>query len=195
MRPAIVLAGLLVVALAQGLAAQKDSVLAHRWVGMHLRQPLQFEFYGDTMLIINDEHVLDFRLTDDSLVALGDTTVHARYRLALGRLLLETPNGVVTMATQSPLARPLTGRWQGPLGTEDGATLELVIRVDGTARWRQAPDGRWMEGEWDRETRIITFTWVDESEWRAHYDPIGNAILFEQTLPGAESSIVRRIFR
>jgi hypothetical protein len=36
---------------------------------------------------------------------------------------------------------------------------------------------------------------VDESEWRAHYDPIGNAILFEQTLPGAESSILRRIFR
>lgn len=195
MRIAIALAGLLAVAPAHGLAAQRDSVLAHRWVGMHLRQPLQFEFYGDTMLIVNDEHILDFRLTDDSLMATGDTVVQGRYRLALGRLLLETPSGVVTMATQSALARPLTGRWQGGLGTEDGATIELVIKVDGTARWRTLPDGRWMDGEWDRETRIITFTWIDESEWRAHYDPIGNAILFEQTVPGAESSILRRVFR
>jgi hypothetical protein len=177
------------------LMAQRDSVLAHRWVGIHLRQPLQFEFYGDTMLIVNDEHVLDFQLTHDSLVGMGDTTVRGRYRLALGRLLLDTPDGMVTMATQSPLARPLTGRWQGALGDEEGATIELLIRVDGTGRWRRLPDGPWMAGEWDRETRIITFTWTDETEWRAHYDPIGNALLFEQTLPGAGSSILRRVFR
>jgi hypothetical protein len=177
------------------LLAQRDSVLAHRWVGIHLREPLQFEFYGDTMLIVNDQYVVDFRLTDDSLVASGDTTVRGRYRLALGRLLLETPEGVVTMATQSALARPLTGRWQGGLGDEEGSTIELVMRVDGTGRWRKLPDGRWMDGEWDRETRIITFTWADETEWRAHYDPIGNALLFEQTVPGAGSSILRRVFR
>jgi hypothetical protein len=177
------------------LVAQADSVLAHRWVGMHLGRPLQFEFYGDTMLIVNDEHVLDFRLTHDSLVAIGDTALRGRYRLAHGRLLLDTPEGTVTMATQSALARPLTGRWRGSLGTEDAALIELVIRVDGIARWRKVDGGGWMDGEWDRETRIITFTWTDESEWRAHYDPIGNALLFERTLPGAESSILRRVFR
>jgi hypothetical protein len=180
---------------AERLAAQRDSVLSHRWVGIHLRQPLQLEFYGDTMLIVNDEHVLDFRLTDDSLVGRGDTTIQGRYRMALGRLLFETPGGVVTMSTQSPLARPLTGRWQGTLGTPEGVSIELLIRTDGTARWRRLPDGRWSDGEWDRETRIITFTWVDESEWRGHYDPVGNAILFERTLPDAETSILRRAFR
>jgi hypothetical protein len=194
MRRAIVLVGLLF-ATTQTLAAQRDSVLGHRWVGMHLGRPLQFEFYGDTMLIINDQHVLDFQLTADSLVARGDTTVQGRYRLALGRLLLETPRGVVTMATQSPLARPLTGRWQGSLGTEDGATIELIIREDGIARWRSLPEGRWRDGEWDRETRVVTFTWSDESEWQGHYDPIGNAILFEQTLTDAGTSILRRVFR
>lgn len=179
----------------QHLAAQRDSVLSHRWVGIHQRQPLQFEFYGDTMLIVNDEHVLSFRLTGDSLVAYGDTNVRGRYRMALGRLLFETSGGVVTMSPQSPLARPLTGRWQGLLGTADGVNIELLIRADGTARWRRLPDGRWIEGEWDRETRIITFTWVDESEWRGHYDPHGNAILFERTLPEAGTSILRRAFR
>jgi hypothetical protein len=178
-----------------GLAAQRDSVLAHRWVGIHLRQPLQFEFYGDTMLIVNDEHVLNFTLTDDSLLATGDTTVRGRYRMALGRLLLDTPEGMVTMSTQSALARPLTGRWQGMVGEEESDNIELLIGVDGTGRWRRLPDGAWMSGEWDRETRIITFTWSDETEWRAHYDPIGNALLFEQTLPGAGSSILRRVFR
>jgi hypothetical protein len=194
MRRALLLLACLTVP-AGTLAAQRDSVLSHRWVGIHLRQPLQFEFYGDTMLIVNDEHVLDFRLTDDSLVATGDTTVRGRYRMALGRLLFETADGVVTMSTQSSLARPLTGRWQGTLGTPEAVDIELVIRVDGTARWRRLPDGRWSDGEWDRETRIITFIWADESEWRGHYDPDGNAILFDRTLPDAETSILRRVFR
>lgn len=193
MRPALLVAVLLV--LPQGLPAQRDSVLAHRWVGVHQGRPLQFEFYGDTMLVIDDEHVLDFRLTHDSLIAVGDTTIRGRYRLALGRLLLETSEGVVTMATQDPLARPLTGRWWGPLGTADGVMIELRIGAGGTARWRREPDGRWMDGEWDREARVITFTWSDESEWRGQYDPVGNAILFEQTVSGAESSILRRVFR
>lgn len=176
-------------------AAQRDSVLAHRWVGMHLGRPLQLEFYGDTMLVVNDEHVLDFQLTTDSLVAFGDTSVVGRYRLALDRLLLQTPDGVVTMALQSPLARPLTGRWQGPLGTDDGAQIELVIYASGTARWHRLPEGRWESGEWDREMRVIVFTWEDESEWRSQYDPIGNAMLFEVTLEGAEPTILRRVFR
>lgn len=175
--------------------AQRDSALAYRWVGIHLRQPLQLEFFGDTMLVVNDEHVLDFRLTEDSLTAFGDTSIVGRYRLVLQRLLLETPDGVVTMATQSALARPLTGRWRGALGSADGVEIELVIDASGTARWRSLPDGRWRAGEWDRETRVITFTWEDESEWRGQYDPMGNAMLFQQTVPDAEPTILRRVYR
>jgi len=192
---------LFVVLLAVGLApappvaAQRDSVLAHRWVGVHHGRGLQLEFYGDTMLVVNDQHVLDFRLTRDSLLAFGDTSVVGSYRLVLQRLLLGTPDGVVTMAFQSPLARPLTGRWRGILGTSDGAETELVITPDGTARWRRLPAGAWTYGEWDREMRVITFTWSDETEWQAQYDPVGNAMLFETTVAGAEATILRRIFR
>ncbi|MDH3498134.1 MAG: hypothetical protein OER21_15360 [Gemmatimonadota bacterium] len=194
MRPLALLA-LLVAVTAPDAVAQRDSVLAHRWVGMHLGRPLQFEFYGDTMLVLNDEHVLDFQLTDDSLSGFGDTVLTGRYRLVLGRLIFEAPGGVVTMATQSALARPLTGHWRGPLGTADGAAVELVIYASGTARWRRAPDGRWMDGEWDRATRVLTFTWTDESEWQGQYDPIGNAILFETTVPDGGTTILRRVFR
>ena len=191
----LLLLGLLVLAGGRPLVAQRDSVLAHRWVGLHLRQPLQFEFYGDTMLVVNDEHVLNFRLTNDSLIATGDTTVAGRYRLVLGRLILETFEEVVTMATQSPLARPLTGHWAGPLGTSDGNDAELIIFASGIARWRRLPGGRWADGEWDRETRLITFTWADSTEWRGQYDPVGNAILFERTVEGGETTILRRFFR
>jgi len=192
---------LLVVVLALGLtlpfpaAAQRDSVLVHRWVGVHLGKALQLEFYGDTMLVVNDAHVLDFRLTNDSLVGFGDTSVVGRYRIVMERLLLETPNGVVTMAEQTTLARPLTGRWHGPLGTADGVEVELEISPAGTARWRRQPSGAWMAGEWDREMRAITFTWSDGTEWHSQYDPVGNAMLFETTVEGAEPTILRRLFR
>jgi hypothetical protein len=194
MRPlaAVLLAGLLVPAVA---VAQRDSVLAHRWVGVHKGQPLQLEFYGDTMLVVDDQRVLDYRLTGDSLVAFGDTTIAAQYRLVMGRLLLQTPDGVVTMATQIALGRPLTGRWRGPLGTDDGADAELEIFAGGTARWRRLPEGRWTAGEWDREMRVVTFTWADESEWRGQYDPVGNAMLFEATAAGGQPTILRRLFR
>jgi hypothetical protein len=189
------------VALAFGLAlpfpaaAQRDSVLAHRWVGVHRGRPIELEFYGDTMLVVNDEHVLDFRLTGDSLVAFGDTSIVGRYRLVMDRLLLETLDGVITMAEQLTLARPLTGRWHGPLGTPDGVEVELVIDAGGTARWRRQPAGGWTSGEWDREMRAITFTWADETEWDGQYDPVGNAMLFETTVEGAQPTILRRLFR
>ena len=189
---ALLLAGLLAPATA---VAQRDSVLAHRWVGVHKGRPLQLEFYSDTMLVVDDDRVLDFRLTGDSLVAFGDTTIAAQYRLVMGRLLLQTPDGVVTMAVQVPLARPLTGTWRGPLGTDDGVDAELSITASGTARWRRLPGGRWTDGEWDRETRVVTFTWLDESEWRGQYDPQGNAILFEVTVAGSEPTILRRVYR
>ncbi len=88
----------LLLALAPPLAAQRDSVLATRWVGNHEGRPLQFEFYGDTMLVVNDLHALDYRLTGDSLVAFGDTIIQGRYRLVRDWLLFETPSGMVTMA-------------------------------------------------------------------------------------------------
>jgi hypothetical protein len=194
MRRSLVLLTILVTSPTAALA-QRDSVLTHRWVGIHHGRPLQLEFYGDTMLVVNDEHVLDFRLTYDSLVAFGDTSVVGRYRLALDRLLFETVDEVVTMAVQNTLARPLTGRWRGPLGTDNGVETELVIRPDGTARWRRIPAGGWTYGEWDREMRSITFTWSDESEWQGQYDPIGNAMLFEVTVTGAGPTILRRVFR
>jgi hypothetical protein len=189
---ALLLAGLLVPSAA---TAQRDSVLAHRWVGVHQGRSLQLEFYGDTMLVVDDERVLNFRLTGDSLIGFGDTTIAAQYRLVMGRLLLQTPDGVVTMAVQSALARPLTGRWQGALGTDDGVDAELSISSGGTARWRRLPGGRWADGEWDRETRVVTFTWLDESEWRGQYDPMGNAMLFEATVVGSQPTILRRIYR
>jgi hypothetical protein len=194
MRPfaALLVAALLLPATA---AAQRDSVLAHRWVGVHLGRPLQLEFYADTMLVVDDERVLDFRLTHDSLVAFGDTTIAAHYRLVMDRLLLHTPGGVVTMAVQSALARPLTGRWRGSLGTDDGAESELVIAAGGTARWRRLPGGGWTAGEWDREMRAVTFTWADESEWRGQYDPVGNAMLFEFTVAESQPTILRRVYR
>ena len=190
--PALLLVGLVIPVPA---VAQRDSVLAHRWVGVHKGRPLQFEFYGDTMLVVDDEHVLDFRLTGDSLVAFGDTTIDGQYRVVMSRLLLQTPEGVVTMAEQSALARPLTGRWRGSLGSEDGVETELTIIAGGTARWRRLPNGRWMAGEWDREMRTVTFTWDDESEWRGQYDPVGNAMLLEVTVPEAQPTILRRVFR
>lgn len=181
--------------LARPAAAQRDTILAHRWVGVHLGRPLQLEFYGDTMLVVNDEHVLDYRLTYDSLVAFGDTSIVGRYRIVMQRLLLETPSGLITMAEQSALARPLTGRWRGPLGTDDGAEVDLIIYADGTARWRRRSRGAWTQGEWDRDMRVITFTWSDESDWRGQYDPVGNAILFEHTVPEAGTTILRKVFR
>jgi hypothetical protein len=39
------------------------------------------------------------------------------------------------------------------------------------------------------------FTWNDESEWRGQYDPIGNAMLFEATVPESGSTILRKVFR
>jgi hypothetical protein len=193
------------------LAAQRDTVLAHRWVGRHLGRPLFFEFYGDSMLVVNDRHVLDYHLTRDSLIAIGDTTVVGRYRIARGWLLFATPDGVVTMAKQSLAARPLTGRWIGPLGTADGTLVDLRIFANGVARWRTLPSGRWTVGEWDRTSRVITFTWETEEtedaedaegeegeirhKWRALYDPIANALLFEVTVPDAETTILRRRLR
>lgn len=183
------------VLLAAPLGAQRDSVLASRWVGIHQGRPLQFEFYGDTMLVVGDAIPLTFRLTNDSLVADGDTIIRARWRYVLGHVLLDTPDGPITMSAQSLLARPLTGRWIGPLGTPDDRMVEMVLAANGTARWRDLAGGAWTSGEWERESRLIAFTWPDETEWQGQYDPIGNNLLLLRTLEGSQGSILRRAFR
>jgi hypothetical protein len=176
---------------------QCETSLQGRWVGMHRNETLLLEFYGDTMLVVSDQHPLSYRATSDSLFAFGDTTLTARYWFSYCHLLLEAPDGsVVTMTSQPMLARPLTGRWVGDLGTADGAQAEIRLSAGGPARWRLLPDGPWKDGEWERETRIITFTWAADSiPWVGHYDPEGNAILFDHTVPGSRTVILRRIFR
>ena len=193
---------LLVVVLAAGVAARQGSQcetsLKGRWVGLHHNETLELDFYGDTMLVVNDKYAANYRATSDSLIATGDTTVTARYWFSVCRLLLEAPDGsVITMTAQQPLARPLTGRWVGELGTPDGARAELRLAPGGTARWHRLPNGPWTDGEWERETRIITFTWAgaDTIPWIGHYDVEGNALLFDHTVPGSRTSIFQRVFR
>jgi hypothetical protein len=159
---------------------------------------MHLEFYGDTMLVVNDQYPLRYRATSDTLLATGDTTVAGRYWFAFCRLLLETADGsVITMSSQGVLARPLTGRWVGGLGTPDRAEAELRLAPSGAARWHRLPDGRWTEGEWERQTRIITFTWAgsDTIPWVGHYDVEGNVILFERTVPSSRATIFHRVFR
>lgn len=187
--------GLAIPAVVAGIL--QGGALTGRWVGVHAGQPLHLEFYGDTMLVVNDEYALDYRVTPDSLIATGDTTIQARYWFAIGRLLLETPGGaVITMAEQRALARPLTGRWLGELGTADGMQAELRIADGGVARWRRVPSGAWLDGEWERQTRIISFTWAaDSTDWIGHYDVDGNAIVFARTVRDSRPTIFLRVFR
>lgn len=186
---------------APALSAQQpfpaDTAVLHRWVGTHDGRPLFLEFYGDSMLVVNDQYPLSFRLTPDSLVGFGDTTIVARWWMSDGRLILETSSGEVTMSEQGPLARPLTGRWVGPSGMAGGNDLELRMHANGTAEWRLLPGGSWTPGEWDRTSRTLDFTWHDagETEWSGQYDPVGNAILFDHTAQGTSTTILRRAFR
>ena len=193
---------LLLLTLAAGVASRQgnqcETSLRGRWVGLHHNAPLELEFYGDTMLVVDDRYPLNYRVTSDSLIATGDTTVTARYWFSVCRLLLETPDGaLITMSSQINLARPLTGRWVGDVGMPDGGRAELRLTADGKARWHLLPNGSWTEGEWERETRIITFTWAgaDTIPWVGHYDVEGNALLFDHTVPGSRTTIFQRVFR
>ncbi len=196
-RPSHLLALLVPLSIPTTLVAQRDSVLlAGRWVGIHMGRPLQFEFYADSMLVVGDRYPLRYRLTSDSLLASGDTNIVARYRLSYGRLLLEPPQGeVVTMSPQSLLARPVTGRWLGDLGSEIGQPTELVLTTDRLCRWRPVTGGLWTVGEWERETRLLRLTWPDSVEWVGQYDPFANALLFDETMPESGVAIFRRVIR
>jgi hypothetical protein len=184
-----------------GFAQQQDTTVLKRWVGNYLERPLTLEFYGDTMLVVGDQHALNYRMTYDSLIATGDTTLVARYRLVRDRLLLETPDlNVITMAPQKTLGRPLTGRWVGDVDSA-GTTIpvELHLNTSRTACWRKSPDGKWTVGEWDRQTRVVTLTW-DNAEWDGRYDPQGNSLLLDPVSDSTHTTngprgILRRVFR
>jgi len=180
-----------------GLSAQTDERLRKRWVGTLNGRTLHLEFYGDSMVVVNDEHALDYRATGDSIVASGDTSLAVSYRFAIGRLLLFTEDGeVVTMSEQDALARPLEGRWVGAPSRWAEQSVELIMNRGGTARWRRAPDGGWVYGEWDRVTRLLTFTWLpDSTVWSGQYDPAGNAVLFEKGPANAGTVVLRRVLR
>lgn len=190
---------LALVALIAGAASfQTESRLLRRWVGTHEGQPLTLDFYGDTMLVIDDELVDDFRTYRGRLDAWGDTAFTVSYWYALDRLLLRTADGeVLTMAPQDSLARPLSGTWRGSaLGSD--RRIEVDLRRGGTVRWRELPGGRWRGGEWDRASRIVTFTWLPDSlVWTAQYDPGGSALIVKATEPDSSSStlILRRAYR
>ncbi|UCD23252.1 MAG: hypothetical protein JSW51_09345 [Gemmatimonadota bacterium] len=188
---------------AAGLAqTQEENPLLQRWVGTHKNQPLFLDFYSDTMLVVNDRLVTSFYTTRDSVVVLGDTSFAVHYRFALDRLLLRTEEGnVITMARQGPLARPLWGRWLGEPSRMPGQQIELRLFGNGTAWWRQIPGGEVTHGEWDRFSRIITFTWLsdsivpDSTIWTGLYDPMANQLVFEQTVEESGVTVLHRFYR
>ncbi len=177
-------------------ATQANPRLLRRWVGSYQGRPMHLDFYGDTMLVLNDALALDYRATRDSLVAVGDTSFAVSFWFALDRMLLQTAQGdVITMAPQDVLARPIEGRWLGTPSDSD-RPIELRMTRSGTARWRREPDGTWVSGEWDRVMRVILFTWLPDSVvWTARYDPGGNAMLVSDIPPDGGSVILRRFFR
>lgn len=180
-----------------GPAFEDAPLLTGRWVGLRRIRALWLEFYSDTMLVANDRYALEYRVTPDSLIAWGDTTIVASYQVSHGWLLLYTPEGeVITMSPQTALARPLIGRWLGDIAVEERSSAQLQLLPGSTARWRHLSSGEWVVGEWDRSTRNITFVWEpDSTEWLGFYDPGGNAILFETTVEGSSTTIFRRWFR
>jgi hypothetical protein len=171
----------LVLAVVVLAATSQDVGLFTRWVGTHEGRPLVLDFYGDSMVVVNDVHVADYNVSGRRLSVSGDTSFAVTYWFALDRLLLETDAGVVlTMAQQDLLARPMFGQWVGTLSSS-GAGVELYLGRGGVARWRTAGRG-WTDGEWNRRSRTIVFTWMpDSTEWAAQYDPLGAALLFEDT--------------
>jgi hypothetical protein len=178
------------------LALGQEPALTRRWVGTHQGRPLVLDFYADTLLVVNDERPVAFRVTRDSLAVTGDSSFSVSYWFVRDRLLLQTAEGaILTMAPQGLLARPLHGEWHGS-GTGNRRQIELRMSRGGEARWRRLPNGRWQSGEWDRRTRTVTFTWLPDSTiWTAQYDPPAGALLFTETEPGSGTVVLRRAFR
>jgi hypothetical protein len=175
---------------------QDVNPLLKRWVGTHKNQTLFLDFYSDTV-VVDVSRGADFIATNDSIVVFGDTSFAVHYRFAQGWLLIRTEEGdVITMSSQGPLARPLWGRWLGRVSRMGNRMMELQIRGNGTAYWRWIPGGERTEGEWDRFSRILTFTWLpDTVVWNGLYDPMQNQLLFEGTVEGSGVVVLERFFR
>ena len=171
--------------------------LKGRWVGTHNNSPLHLDFYGDTMVVVNDAYPASYHVTYDSLVVYGDTSFAVSYWFSLDRLLLRTMDGkVVTMSRQDELARPIQGLWQGsPVGKPEH-TVVLRMERGGIARRRSLPAGTWVEGEWNRRSRTIRFTWMPDSlTWVASYDAGGQALLFNETDETTGTLVLRKVWR
>lgn len=171
--------------------------LQTRWVGTHLGRPLHIDFYADTMVVVQDRFVCDYEATRDSIIVFGDTTFSVHYRFALDRMIVRTDSGgVITMSAQGTLARPLRGNWFGTPGRMRESLIELQMNANGSAYWRTLRRGRWIEGEWDRFSREITFTWLpDSTKWVGMYNPTRSQLLFDSTFAGSGVTILRRFFR
>ncbi len=185
--------------------AQDDDRLYRRWVGRHLGRPLFFDFFGDSMLVVNDVHALGFWHNRDSLVAYGDTSFAIRYRFSYDKMLIENIEGnTVTMSPQPIEARPIYsglgfgwGTWRSTLGDGTPVTMQMR-RIGNAARYRVSP-GQWQEGEWRREARRFTFTWnagtPDSTLWYGTFDARGHQFVFEETVEGSGVTIFRRTYR
>jgi hypothetical protein len=156
------------------------------------------------MVVVNDRHVCDYRASRDSIIVLGDTSFSVHYRFALDRMIVTTDSGnVITMAVQGPLARPLAGSWFGSPSRIRDMRMELLMDMQGRALWRAVPGGAWIEGEWDRVSREIIFTWFpdsaagrpDSTEWIGIYNPDRSQLLFDETIPESGVTILQRFFR
>lgn len=180
-----------------GALAQSGGRIAGRWVGSLHRDALTLDFYGDTMVVVNDVYAASYRASYDSLVVWGDTAFAATYWFSMDRLLLQTPEGsVVTMSRQNKLARPIQGLWRGTPANRNDVTVEIRMWRGGAARRRVGTASVWTSGEWSRNSRIITFTWLpDSTAWTAYYDSPGEALLFSETTPDLGSLVVRKVYR
>jgi hypothetical protein len=156
------------------------------------------------MVVVQDRLVCEYNATRDSIVVIGDTSFSVHYRFALDRMILRSDSGsVITMSEQGPLARPLRGNWFGTPSRLRNSPIELQMRPTGVAYWRRLPRGGWIEGEWDRFSREITFTWLpdsaagrpDSTQWVGMYNPDRSQLLFDETLPESGVTILRRFFR
>jgi hypothetical protein len=163
-------------------------------VGTHGGRPLFFDFYDDSMLVVNDRYPVNYTHTRDSLRAYGDTSFAVQYIFSLGRLLIRTADGAwVTMSPQDLLARPLHGTWYSDLG--DGNRIILYLQRGGPARWRIVPGGSWTVGEWERQARSMMFTWMPDSiVWQGFYDA-PRALILEEDVSPSGLTIFRRLIR
>ncbi len=177
-------------------SAQEPDPLLRRWVGTLNLQPLHFDFFGDTMLLLNDRTPLSFSVEGDSLIAWGDTTFTVRFWFSMDRLLVLTAEStLVTMSEQDRMARPIFGLWRGnPIGRSD-EQIELRLGRGGVATYRSKPKWQWITGEWNRSTRVITLSWdTDSTKWGGRYDPEG-VLLFDSTFAESGTVVLRKVYR